>query len=146
MKAVFGKYRIDKKWVIIEITESVKGIEGMDFTSLIDSIRDAGFAISIDDFGVGYANLSLFGSTNFDELKVDKSLVDNIVANKKTQMVIAFIMDICRRMDIRVVAEGVETEEQFGILKRNGCEQAQGYLFSRPIPIQEYEERFLAFR
>ncbi len=146
LKAVFGKYRIDKKWVIIEITESVKGIEGMDFTSLIDSIRDAGFAISIDDFGVGYANLSLFGSTNFDELKVDKSLVDNIVANKKTQMVLAFIMDICRRMDIRVVAEGVETEEQFGILKRNGCEQAQGYLFSRPIPIQEYEERFLAFR
>ncbi len=143
LKAVFGKYDIDKRMIVIEITESVKGVEGMNLLTLIDSIRDAGFAIAIDDFGIDYANLSLFASANFDELKVDKSLVDNIVANKKTQMVAESIVDICRRMDIRVVAEGVETEEQFGILKRNGCEQAQSYLFGRPIPIKEYEERFL---
>lgn len=146
LKAVFGKYSIDKKWVVIEITESVKGIEGMDLITLIGNIRDAGFAISIDDYGIAYTNLSLFATANFDELKIDKSLVDNIGTNQKMQMVIGSIVDICRRMDIRVVAEGVETEEQFGILKRNGCEQAQGYLFSRPIPIQEYEEKFLAFR
>lgn len=145
-KEVFGKYSIDKSWVVIEITESVKGVEGMNLLTLIDGIREAGFAISIDDFGVDYANLSLFTSANFDELKLDKSLVDNVVANQKTQMIIESVVDICHRMDIRVVAEGVETEEQFGILKRNGCEQAQGYLISRPVPIEEYEERFLGFR
>ena len=75
---------------------------------------------------------------------MDKSLVDNIVVNKKTQMIIESVVDICRRMGIRVVAEGVETEDQFGILKRIGCEQAQGYLFSRPIPIWEYEEGLTA--
>lgn len=120
--------------------------QDMNLLTLIDGIREAGFAISIDDFGVDYANLSLFTSANFDELKLDKSLVDNVVANQKTQMIIESVVDICHRMDIRVVAEGVETEEQFGILKRNGCEQAQGYLFSRPVPIEEYEERFLGFR
>lgn len=141
---VFSKYGIDKRWIVIEITESVKGVEGMNLLILIDSIREAGFAISIDDFGVDYANLSLFVAANFDELKVDKSLVDNIVVNKKTQMIIESVVDICRRMGIRVVAEGVETEDQFGILKRIGCEQAQGYLFSRPIPIWEYEEGLTA--
>lgn len=120
--------------------------QDMNLLTLIDGIREAGFAISIDDFGVDYANLSLFTSANFDELKSDKSLVDNVVANQKTQMIIESVVDICHRMDIRVVAEGVETEEQFGILKRNGCEQAQGYLISRPVPIEEYEERFLGFR
>lgn len=120
--------------------------QDMNLLTLIDGIREAGFAISIDDFGVDYANLSLFTSANFDELKLDKSLVDNVVANQKTQMIIESVVDICHRMDIRVVAEGVETEEQFGILKRNGCEQAQGYLFSKPVPIEEYEERFLGFR
>ena len=120
--------------------------QDMNLLTLIDGIREVGFAISIDDFGVDYANLSLFTSANFDELKLDKSLVDNVVANQKTQMIIESVVDICHRMDIRVVAEGVETEEQFGILKRNGCEQAQGYLFSKPVPIEEYEERFLGFR
>ena len=120
--------------------------QDMNLLTLIDGIREAGFAISIDDFGVDYANLSLFTSANFDELKLDKSLVDNVVANQKTQMIIESVVDICHRMDIRVVEEGVETEEQFDILKRNGCEQAQGYLFSKPVPIEEYEERFLGFR
>ena len=146
LKAVFDKHGIDKNLVVIEITESVKGVEEINLLTLIDSIREEGFAISIDDFGIDYANLSLFACASFDELKVGKSLVDDIAANQKIQMVIESIVDICRRMDIRVVAEGVETEDQFGILMRSGCEQAQGYLFSEPIPIQEYEERFLTFR
>ncbi len=143
LRSVYAKYDIDKKWIVIEITESVKGVEGMNLLSLIDSIRDAGFAIAIDDFGVDYTNLSLFASANFDELKVDKSLVDNIAVNEKTQMIIEAVVEICRKMNIRVVAEGVETEEQFKILRENGCNQAQGYLFSKPIPMKEYEEIFL---
>ncbi len=145
LKEVFGKYGIAHQWVIIELTESVKGVEGLNLLALINDIREAGFIVAIDDFGADYSNLSLFASAGFDELKVDKSLVDGIVANPKTQMVIASVMDLCRRMGIRVIAEGVETEEQFGILKQNGCEQAQGYLFSRPVPVREYEETFMSF-
>lgn len=143
LEEISSKYGIANQWVIIELTESVKGVEGFNLLSLIDSIREAGFVVAIDDFGVDYTNLSLFATASFDELKVDKSLVDSIVTNKKTQMVIASVMDLCRRMGIRVIAEGVETEEQFNILEQNGCDQVQGYLFGKPIPIQEYEEKFM---
>lgn len=145
LQTVFGGYAIDKKWIIIEVTESVKGVEGMNLLALIDSLRAAGFVIAIDDFGADFANLSLFSSASFDELKVDRTLVGSIVTNQKAQLVIEAVVNICRRMGIRVVAEGVETEEQFRVLKQNGCEQAQGDLFSRPIPIGEYEEKFLPF-
>ena len=76
-------------------------------------------------------------------LKIDKSLAENIQDNRKAQMVVESIAGICRKMDIRMVVEGVETEEQFDILSKIGCEQAQGYLFSRPIPIEEYERRYI---
>lgn len=87
--------------------------------------------------------LSLFSSANFDEIKMDKSLVNSLLINQKSQLIIESVVTICRKMGIRVVAEGVETEEQFYILQQNGCEQAQGYLFSKPVSIQEYEERFI---
>lgn len=145
LQEIFGSYCIEKRWIIIEVTESVKGVEGTNLLSLIDNLRAAGFAIAIDDFGVDFANLSLFSTANFDELKVDKTLVESIVTNQKTQLVIESIVNICRRMGIRVVAEGVETEEQFSILRQKGCQQAQGYLFSRPLPIGEYEEKFIPF-
>ena len=116
---------------------------GIDLPSLIDNIRAFGFAISIDDFGADFANLSLFSSANFDEIKMDKSLVNSLLINQKSQLIIESVVTICRKMGIRVVAEGVETEEQFYILQQNGCEQAQGYLFSKPVSIQEYEERFI---
>lgn len=143
LQTVFSGYGIDKRWVILEVTESVKGVEGMNLLALIDSIRELGFAVAIDDFGVDFANLSLFSLANFDELKVDKALVDSLVTNQKTQMVIGAVVDICRRMDICVVAEGVETEEQFAILKQKGCEQVQGYLFSKPVPLAEFEANYL---
>ncbi|MGX8702558.1 diguanylate cyclase [Caproiciproducens sp.] len=143
LQEVFGRYSIEKKWVIIEVTESVKGVEDMNLLTLIDSLRAAGFSISIDDFGVDFANLSLFSSANFDELKLDKALVDSVLTNQKAQLVIESIVSICRKMGICVVAEGVETEEQFDILRQNGCEQAQGYLFSKPIPIGEYVEKYM---
>ena len=69
--------------------------------------------------------------------------MDSLVTNQKTQMVIGAVVDICRRMDICVVAEGVETEEQFAILKQKGCEQVQGYLFSKPVPLAEFEANYL---
>jgi len=137
------KYGIEKKWVEIEMTESVEGLEGFDINGLIQRIRDAGFTVSIDDFGVHYANLSLFTSVDFDVLKIDKSLVDHITTNLKAQSVVALLIEICGKMGIRTIAEGVETEEQFLILRDMGCAQAQGYLFSRPLPLEECEQKYL---
>lgn len=143
LAAICVEYGISHSWVEIEITETVEGIEEIDTSKLITEIRDAGFAVSIDDFGVHYANLSLFTSIDFDVLKIDKSLIDNIVSNPKAQSVVGALADVCQKMEIRTIAEGVETEDQFQILKQMGFGGAQGYLFSCPIPVQEFEGKFL---
>lgn len=143
ISSICAKYGVDKKWVEIEMTESVEGMEGFDITGLIDRIRAAGFSVSIDDFGVHFANLSLFTAVDFDVLKIDKSLVDNITTNCKAQSVVGLLVNICSQMGIRTTAEGIETEEQFRILQQMGCAEAQGYLFSKPLPHEEYEAKFL---
>jgi len=106
-------------------------------------LRRAGFIVSIDDFGTEYANLALLSSVEFDVLKLDKTLVDDLAGNHRARTVVESIVDICKKMGIQVVAEGIETEEQLSVLRDCGVELAQGFLFSRPIPIEEYEEKYL---
>ncbi|WP_457789323.1 putative bifunctional diguanylate cyclase/phosphodiesterase [Anaeromassilibacillus sp. SJQ-5] len=136
-------YGVPPALLEIEITDSAQGPEGDDVSALIRTLREAGFAVSIDDFGVQYANLPLFTSVDFDVLKIDKGLVDNIVTNEKAQAMVRALAHVCQVMNIRTIAEGVETEEQFAMLKKLGFGAAQGYLFSRPIPMEEYEAAYM---
>lgn len=136
------KYKIDKEFLEIEITESTQSMEGFDLKAFIEKMHAAGFAISIDDFGVEYANISLLSSISFDKLKIDKSLIDDIVENEKTQYLMNAISDMCRAINIRTTVEGVETEEQFKILQKMNFTEAQGFLFSRPIPTADFESAY----
>lgn len=137
------KYGVDKKYLQIELTETMREADGMDMKALIREVRQAGFAISIDDFGTEYANLAMLSAVEFDVLKLDKSLVDDVATNPKARTVVETIVDICKKMQIEVVAEGIETEEQLAVLRACGVELVQGFLFSRPIPIEEYEKKYL---
>lgn len=136
-------YRVPKSLIEIEVTETVEADDGYDFLAVVHKIKEYGFAVSIDDFGVKNANLSLFTTMDFDVLKVDKSLIDDLVQNAKAQAILAYISDICRTMDIKLIVEGVETSEQFEILHRLNCDGVQGFFFSRPIPMEEFEKRYL---
>lgn len=127
----------------IEVTERVRDVEGFDIKSLIVKLHEAGFAVAIDDFGTEYANLALLSEIDFDVLKLDKSMIDNIAQNPKTRSIVEIISKSCHHMGINMVAEGIETEEQFLALCSCGVDLAQGYLFSRPISAEEYETRFL---
>ncbi|MDO4269338.1 MAG: bifunctional diguanylate cyclase/phosphodiesterase [Eubacteriales bacterium] len=137
------KYGVDKKYLGIELTETARESDGVDLKALIHELRQAGFTVSIDDFGTEYANLSLLSTIEFDVLKLDKSLVDDVAHNAKARTVVETIVGICKKMDIQVVAEGIETEEQLAVLRACGVELAQGFLFSKPIPIGEYEKKYL---
>lgn len=118
-------------------------MEGLDIKYLISKLRQAGFTVAIDDFGTEYANLALLSEVEFDVLKLDKSMIDNISSNPKTKAVVESISEICTKLGIDMVAEGIETEEQFSTLRSCGVGLAQGFLFSRPISTDEYEERYL---
>lgn len=137
------KYGVDKKYLQIELTETMRDADGVDMKALIREVRQAGFGISIDDFGTEYANLAMLSAVEFDVLKLDKSLVDDVATNPKARTVVETIADICKKMQIEVVAEGIETEEQLAVLRACGVELVQGFLFSRPIPIEEYEAKYL---
>ena len=97
---ICDKHEVPRKYLEIEITEDIRGAVGIDIKELVARIRNAGFIVSIDDFGTEYANLSLLTSIEFDILKLDKSLIDDIVTNDKSKAIIEAIANYCERMKI----------------------------------------------
>ena len=141
--SICEKYEISPRYLEIEITETVRSIDNIDIGVLIENLREAGFIVTIDDFGTEYANLALLSAVEFDVLKLDKSMVDDVVNNTKARAIVGSIVELGRKMGIQIVAEGIETEEQLAVLRACGVELAQGFLFSKPISVNEYEKRYL---
>jgi EAL domain-containing protein (putative c-di-GMP-specific phosphodiesterase class I) len=97
-------------------------------------LKKIGILISIDDFGTGYSSLSQLKHFPFDKLKIDKSFVDELTHNLDDAAIVSIIIAIARSFKLRVIAEGVETQEQLQHLRTSGCDEIQGYFFSRPVP------------
>ena len=133
---LFKKYKVDKSMVHFEITESMCGTS-KDVISAANSIKKAGFAIEIDDFGSGYSSLGIIDTIPMDYLKLDITFARNIEAKK---IVVKTIIELAHALKVKTVAEGVETEQQLKIYNDFGCDLIQGYYFSKPICFEEYVE------
>jgi diguanylate cyclase (GGDEF)-like protein len=129
----------------LEITESALVADPDSCFSKLSELRDKGVTISIDDFGTGYAALSHFKNIPADELKIDKSFVIGMVTDKSDQKIVRSIIDLAHDFDIKVIAEGVENEEMLNILRTMGCDFAQGYLYEKPMPSDDYLAWLKAF-
>lgn len=140
---ICNSYGVAKNYLEIELTETSKEAEYIDIKSLIEQSRQAGFLISIDDFGTEFANLSMLSAVEFDVLKLDKSIIDHVGTNPKANAVVEAVVEICNKLSTNVVAEGVETEKQLEELRNCGVETVQGFLFSKAVPMAEYEEKYL---
>ena len=106
-------------------------------------LRDLGINIALDDFGTGYSSLSYLKQLPINTLKIDKSFIDNIVTNEREKAIVDGIIQLAQKIDLDVIAEGAETKEQIKLLQSMGCNQIQGYYFSKPLPANEIEEKFL---
>lgn len=137
------KYQIPTKYIEIEITERVHDEKNFEIKTVISKLRSAGFIVAIDDFGTEYANLALLSDAEFDILKLDKSLISNVALNPRTKIIMEYISKICHRLGLDMIAEGIESEEQFFTLCSYGVETVQGYLFSKPLAINVFEEKYL---
>lgn len=135
-----ARYDIPRGLVMIEITESIGNIERKIIEAIGTQLREAGFRISLDDFGADYANMSILSIIHFDEVKLDKSLIDDLVVNRTNQTVVKCIVEMCHSLNVECVAEGVENLEQLELLASYGCTTIQGYYFSKPLEIREYEK------
>lgn len=143
LQEVWATWQVPKHLLELEITESAETSDRFQFLEVIRQIRQLGFRVSIDDFGIKNANLALFTTMDFDVLKIDKSLITGLESNQRAQAVLAAIATICHRMQVKMVAEGVENFQQLQILRELNCDNAQGFLFSRPIPKESFETQFL---
>lgn len=124
----------------LEITESAYTENSDQIINVVKSLRERGFAIEMDDFGTGYSSLNMITSLPIDILKLDMQFVKNIHEGNKDMKMVELMIDIARSLKVKVVAEGVETKEQYDLLKAAGCDVIQGFYFSMPCVPKEFEK------
>ena len=145
LRDILSEYALAPDDFLLEITESAYAGDSEQVISTAKELRDMGFRIEIDDFGTGYSSLGTLTNLPLDALKLDMSFVRTAFGAARDTRIIELIIDIADYLGVPVVAEGVETEEQYRVLKDLGCELVQGYYFSKPVPPEDFD-RFLQER
>jgi diguanylate cyclase (GGDEF) domain len=140
IKKVLEETQLNPKWLEFEITESMV-MENFEQTEkLLKKITNLGIDISLDDFGTGYSSLNYLKSLPIDCIKIDKSFIDEILTDKKQNFISSALINLAHGINLKVIAEGVETIDQFKMLKKYDCDTIQGYFFSKPVPDEEFED------
>lgn len=124
---------LDPSRLVIEVTESIFMQDACSSLNILRALREAGVQFALDDFGTGYSSLAYLQSFPFDKIKIDRSFVANATRDERSATLLATIVKMGRALGMNTVAEGVETEEQFDLVKSEGCEEVQGYLFAPPV-------------
>lgn len=137
-ESIIRSFDLDSKYIQLEITESAT-IDNNEIFNLLEQFHTAGFKILLDDFGSGYSSLATLNRMHFDTIKLDKSLVDYI-GDDNGEKLLNSITKLAQSFGMEITAEGVETVEQLMFLCNLDCDDIQGYYFSRPLPVKEYEE------
>jgi len=123
----------------IEITESIVMDDINSASIILGKLRDAGFTISLDDFGTGHSSFAYLKKFPINTLKIDKIFVDEITTQEEDRQIISAMISMSHSLGMNVVAEGVEDSDQLCILKKEGCDIIQGFVFSKPIPFEAVE-------
>ncbi|RBA23983.1 putative bifunctional diguanylate cyclase/phosphodiesterase [Herminiimonas fonticola] len=133
VERILAETGMEAKYLELEITESVMATDVEKSFSLLTRLRALGVKISLDDFGTGYSSLSYLKRFPVDTLKIDQSFVRDIATNPDSAAIIKAIISLGHNLNLTVLAEGIETEEHFQFLLKNGCNEGQGYLMSKPV-------------
>ena len=142
VQEIMLKYRVPKGLIELEITETVFFNEKERMLDVMRNLKEFNMNLSIDDFGSGYSSLNLLRDIPFDVLKIDRGFLDESVQSDSGKWILRKIVEMAEGLHLKVICEGVETHEQVEMLLDIGCIYAQGYLYSRPIPIEEFMEKY----
>ena len=124
-----NKYNVQPNTIELEMTET--------------NVHKLGFIVSMDDFGTGYSSFSMLKNINIDVLKMDKSFFDDVLESRRGKIIIEAVIEMSHKLNIKVVAEGIETKEQVEYLKNIKCDMIQGYYFEKPMTIEKFEEKYM---
>lgn len=134
------KYDIEPSKLELEITENLFVDDVDELFDQMTELKKRGFRIQMDDFGSGYSSLNMLRKAPVDTLKIDRFFLDEIMSTSRGKIIVEASVKMAKQLGLTVIAEGVETEEQLNFLKTSGCDIAQGFLFSRPVQINEFEK------
>lgn len=142
---IIDKYKVPHEYIEIELTETTTDVDYKELKHVVAGLRNQGISVAVDDFGVGYSSLNLIREMPWKVLKIDRTFlpVGNEADDEEVQkrIMLKHIIAMAQNLGLECIAEGVETVEQVTILKENNCYHAQGYLFDRPLPVEEFETR-----
>jgi EAL domain-containing protein (putative c-di-GMP-specific phosphodiesterase class I) len=142
--AVIAHHRANPLRLKLELTESLLVDDVDDIIAKMSALKAQGVSFSLDDFGTGYSSLSYLKRLPLDQLKIDRSFVRDVLIDPNDATIARTIVALARTLGLSVIAEGVETEAQRAFLADNGCTAYQGYLFGRPMPVEEFTEAWSA--
>lgn len=135
---LINKYNVQPNTIELEMTETTV-VHNVELAKEAErNVHKLGFIVSMDDFGTGYSSFSMLKNINIDVLKMDKSFFDDVLESKRGKIIIESIIEMSHKLNIKVVAEGIETKEQVEYLRKIKCDMIQGYYFEKPITIENF--------
>ena len=137
VEELINRYHINASRITLEVTEDLLIKNIINGTYVVDHIKRLGFKLAIDDFGTGYSSLAYLSQIKFDEIKIDMKFVQSIEKSSTDRQICKLILSLAKELGVKVVAEGVETQEQLAFVSSNGADVIQGYLFSKPLSLAE---------
>ncbi len=137
---ILDEAQLSAEYLELELTESVAMNNPLEGIAMMDKLNECGIRMSIDDFGTGYSSLSYLKKFKLYKLKIDQSFVHDIDTDPDDRAIVATIINMSKNLGFRTIAEGVETAEQLAFLREQGCDEVQGYFFSKPLPTDKFEE------
>ena len=142
LKELVEKYEIKPEKLRVEITETVMANASVNIFEIVAELREYGFIVEMDDFGSGYSSLNLLKDLNFDVIKIDMQFLKDSERNMKAGLIINHIISMAEDLGMETLTEGVETAKQFEKLFAMGCKLYQGYYFSKPVPLSDFEKQW----
>lgn len=139
LMALVQKYDIEPKYLELEITENLFMEDVDELFSEMSALKELGFKIMMDDFGSGYSSLNMLRNAPVDTLKIDRFFLDEIMSTDRGKIIVEASVRMAKQLGLNVIAEGVETQEQLDFLASIDCDIVQGYYYSRPVPVEEFE-------
>ena len=143
MLELVEKYHVPCEYLEVEVSESIHDMNQEMLAETSNKVRKANIRVLLDHFGAKDSSISILSIMEFDGLKLDKGMVTNLVGSRRAQIVAGAVVEVCHRIGVSVIAEGVETRDQMNMLKELGCDYVQGPLFNKPITIETFEIRYM---
>jgi EAL domain-containing protein (putative c-di-GMP-specific phosphodiesterase class I) len=139
VSSILADARLPTELLELELTESVAMHDPKGAIEVMNNLHERGIRMSIDDFGTGYSSLNYLKKFRVYKLKIDQSFIQDISTDSEDRAIVAAIISMSRSLGLKTIAEGVETVEQLDFLREQGCDEAQGYYFSKPLPVAQMD-------